>query len=80
MGLELLHFLSLHSCSVRSMSTDRVWTAAEMERMSPDERAELIAAGFRDSLDSLRPEFRARVEAKSKRIVDERGLLNSEHS
>ena len=51
-----------------------------MEQMSPDERAELVARGFRDSLDGLSPGFRARVEAKSKRIVDERGLLNSEHS
>ena len=48
--------------------------------MSPDERAELVARGFRDSLDGLSPGFRARVEAKSKRIVDELGLLNSEHS
>ena len=62
------------------MSTDRVWTAAEMEQMSPDERARLVAGGFRDCLDGLSPEFQARVEAKSKRIVDERGLLNSEHS
>ena len=72
--------MSLASCSVRPMSTDRVWTAAEMEQMSPDERAQLVAGGFRDSLDGLSPEFRARVEAKSQRIVDERGLLNSERS
>ena len=51
-----------------------------MEQMSPDERAQLVAGGFRDSLDGLSPEFRARVEAKSQRIVDERGPLNSERS
>ena len=76
----MLRSVSLASCSVPHMSTDRVWTATEMERMTPDERAQLVAEGFRDSLDGLSPEFRARVEAKSKRIVDERGLLNSEHS
>lgn len=51
-----------------------------MEQMSPDERAQIVASGFRDSLDGLSPEFRERVEAKSARIVDERGLLNSKHS
>ena len=62
------------------MSNDRVWTAAEMELMSPDERARVVAAGFRDSLDGLDPEFRARVEKKSRRIVAEYGLLDPEPS
>ena len=57
---------------------DRIWTAAEMELMSPDERARIVEAGFRDSLDDLSPEFRARVEAKSRRLVDELGLLDPE--
>ena len=60
------------------MSADRVWTAAEMEAMTPDERARIVAEGFRDSLDDLDPEFRARVEAKSRRIVNELGLLDPE--
>ncbi len=51
-----------------------------MEAMTPDERAGAVAAGFRDSLDGLDPEFRARVEAKSRRLADERGLLDSEPS
>ena len=46
--------------------------------MSPDERARIVEAGFRDSLDDLSPEFRARVEAKSRRLVDELGLLDPE--
>ena len=62
------------------MAADRVWTAKEMEAMSPDERARVVAAGFRDSLEGLDPEFRARVEAKSRRLAEERGLLDSEPS
>ena len=62
------------------MDADRVWTAAEMELMTPDERARIVAAGFRDSLDGLDPDFRARVEAKSRRVVAERGLLDPEPS
>lgn len=62
------------------MAADRVWTAEEMEAMTPNERAEVVAAGFRDSLDGLDPDFRARVEAKSRRLAEERGPLDSEPS
>jgi hypothetical protein len=49
-----------------------------MELMSPDERARLVRQGMRTSLDDLDPEFRARVEAKSRRIAEENGLLDTE--
>ena len=62
------------------MSPRKVWTAEEMELMSPDERARIVADGFLDSLDGLDPEFRARVEQKSRRIVAEYGLLDPEPS
>ncbi|MEZ5229382.1 MAG: hypothetical protein R2710_22800 [Acidimicrobiales bacterium] len=62
------------------MGTERVWTAAEMEVMTPDERAELVRSGMRRSLDGLDPEFRARVEAKGRRIAREHGLLDTETS
>ncbi len=61
------------------MVADRVWTAAEMEVMTPDERANTVTESFRDSLDGLDADFRARVEAKSRRIIVERGLLDPEH-
>jgi len=62
------------------MEQRRVWTAAEMELMSPDERARLVREGMRESLDDLDPEFRARVEAKGRRIAEQYGLLDSEAS
>ncbi len=62
------------------MSTGKIWTAAEMELMSPDERARIVREGQLSSLDELDPEFRARVEATSRRIAEEYGLLNTEPS
>lgn len=62
------------------MASERVWTAAEMELMSPDERARLVQEGMLSSLDELAPDFRARVEAKSRRIAEEYGLLDTEPS
>lgn len=57
------------------MGAERVWTAAELELMSPDERARVVRAGMLTSLDDLDPEFRERVEAKSRRLVEQYGLL-----
>ena len=51
-----------------------------MELMTPDQRARVVEEGFRESLDELDPAFQARVEAKSRRVVEERGLLNAEPS
>ena len=62
------------------MSPRRIWTATEMELMSPDERARIVREGQLSSLDELDPEFRARVEATSHRIAEEYGLLNTEPS
>jgi hypothetical protein len=60
------------------MATPRVWTAAEMELMSPDERSRIVQEGQLSSLDELDPEFRDRVEKKSRRIAEEYGILNAE--
>jgi len=72
--------LSHPRASVRSMESRKVWTAAEMELMTPDERARLVRDGMLDSLDDLDPEFRARVEAKGRRLAEHYGLLDSEAS
>lgn len=49
--------------------------AEQLFAMAPEERAQAIAARHRPlSLDDLDPAFRARVEAKSRRLVEERGL------
>ena len=62
------------------MARDRVIKASEMEEMSPDERARVVNDNSLDSLDGLDPAFRSRVEAKGRRILEERGLLDTEPS
>ena len=62
------------------MSPQKVWSAAEMELMSPDERARIVRSGMHLTLADLSPEFRARVEATSRRIAEEHGLLDAETS
>lgn len=62
------------------MPDRKVWTAAEMELMTPDGRARLVRQGQLASPDQLDPEFRARVEAKGRRIAGEYGLLDTESS
>lgn len=51
-----------------------------MEDMTPDERARVVNENSLDSLDALDPAFRARVEAKGRRILAERGRLDTEQS
>lgn len=62
------------------MPADRVWTPAEMELLSPDERARLVVDNSVSSLDGLDAGFRDRVDAQSRRIAEERGLLDTERS
>ena len=62
------------------MSNRKIWTAAEMELMTPNERAQVVRDGQLDSLESLDPDFRAQVEAKGRKIAEEYGLLDSEPS
>ena len=62
------------------MSSREVRSADELERLSPDERARIVREGMLASLDDLDPDFRARVEAKSRRVAEEHGLLNTETS
>ncbi len=48
--------------------------------MSPNDRARVVRENELRSLDGLDPVFRSRVQAKSKRILEERGLLNVDPS
>lgn len=54
-------------------------SAADLEQLSPDQRASLVTERSTGDLTSLDPEFRARVEAKGQRLLEERGLLDPEH-
>ncbi|MCP3938220.1 MAG: hypothetical protein GY708_22965 [Actinomycetia bacterium] len=54
-------------------------TVAEMERMTPDERARAVRERQLRSLGELAPEFRQRVEGTGRQLMKERGLLDVEH-
>jgi len=53
-------------------------SVAGMERLSPDERARIVSERSSDDLADLDPEFRARVDATRRRLVEERGLFDPE--
>lgn len=55
------------------VSADRkLVTAAELDAMSPDERAAVISERIVTDLDELSPEFRDRVLATGRRLAVER--------
>jgi len=60
------------------MASKRVISAAEMEQLSHDERAQLVTENMLNSLDELEPAFRARVEARGRKILEDRGLVDPE--
>jgi hypothetical protein len=53
--------------------------ASELEQLSPDQRARVVAEHSTEGVADLDPAFRARVEAKGRQLLEERGLLDPEH-
>ncbi len=66
-------------CYGRLMDRLPKLTVAEMERMTPDERARAVRERQLRSLGELAPEFRQRVEGTGRQLMKERGLLDVEH-
>lgn len=46
---------------MKSMADGRTWSAEELLAMSPDERFEMVQAGFVDDLGQVPPEFLGRL-------------------
>lgn len=57
------------------MAEDRLWTAAELEKMTPDERHRVVSEGIVTNLADVSPEFLARARAKGRAILEERGIV-----
>jgi hypothetical protein len=57
------------------MGDDRIWTAAELEQMTPDERKRLLDERVVTDLSTVSPEFLARVRAKGRALLEERGIV-----
>ena len=58
------------------MADDRIWTAAELERLTPDERQRLLNERVVTDLSEVPPEFLAKVRAKGRALLEERGLVS----
>lgn len=61
------------------MDEREIKTAAEVELLSPDERARLVNERSGVDLADLDPDFRARVERTGRKLLDEHGLLEHDH-
>lgn len=57
------------------MAEDRIWTAAELEKMTPDERHRVVSEGIVTNFADVSPEFLARARAKGRAILEERGIV-----
>ena len=51
----------------------KIVTAAEMDRMTPQERADVVNAGIVRNLDDLDPAFRRRVEDRARELAESLG-------
>lgn len=57
------------------MKDDRIVTAAELEAMTPDERARVFNERVVTDLSAVDPEFLARVRAKGRALLEAHGAL-----
>ncbi|MGH9225073.1 MAG: hypothetical protein ACRD2W_15140 [Acidimicrobiales bacterium] len=57
------------------MPDDRIWTASELERMTPDERQRLFDERVVTDLSQVDPDFLERVRAKGRSLLEARGLI-----
>lgn len=57
------------------MADERIWTAAELERLTPEERQRLLDERVIIDLSELSPEFVARVRTKGRALLEGRGII-----
>ncbi len=53
------------------MGDDRIWTAEELEQLSPNERRDVVRAGFVKDLSKVSPDLVARARAKARARIAE---------
>lgn len=57
-------WLSHRSATVMTMAERKIWTAAELENMSPNERRDIVRSGFETDLSRVQPELLERARRK----------------
>ncbi len=58
------------------MADERVWSAGELERLTPDERQRLLNERVITDLSQVPPEFLARVRSTGRALLEERGVIS----
>jgi hypothetical protein len=58
------------------VDASEIRTAAEVELLSPDERQRLFNEHVVSSIDDVPAEFRDRIRAKGRQLLEEHGLIN----
>ena len=64
--------------TVRGMADDHIWTAEELERLTPDERDRVVKASIVTDLSKVPPEILERIRATGRRLLEERGVIPPE--
>ena len=62
------------------MADQRIWTAAELEALTPDERDRVVKEGMVTDLSQVPPDVLARYRAKGRALLEERGVIANDGS
>lgn len=57
------------------MADEKLWTAAELETLTPEERQRLFDERVVTDLSQVSPEFLAKVRAKGRALLEEHGVV-----
>ncbi|MDQ3757010.1 MAG: hypothetical protein M3394_04090 [Actinomycetota bacterium] len=57
------------------MAENRMWTAAELEALTPEERQRLLSERVVTDLSQVPVDFLARVRAEGRALLEERGVV-----
>lgn len=57
------------------MADEKLWTAAELEALTPEERQRLFAERVVTDFSQVSPEFLAKVRAKGRALLEEHGVI-----
>lgn len=59
------------------MTDDRIWTADELEELTPDERHRLLNERVVTNLAEVSPDFLASARSKGRSLLEEREAINT---
>jgi len=57
------------------MADDRIWTAAELEQLTPEERQHLLNERVVTDLSQVSPAFLEKVRAEGRALLEGRGVI-----